>query len=148
MRRRGKCGENSSPGDPLVGLDTTFLSDVLRQQEAALDLLRGLVGSQERHVTTALNAAELLNGAAASRQGERKFEKIQELLDGIVVLPFNRESSVIFGEITRKLAREGSAAPLLDLMIAAALLAHGETRIVTRNVRDFERVPGLIVLSY
>jgi len=148
MRRRVGCDANSSQGDALVRPDTTFLSDVLRQDETAMALLGDLAGSQERHVTTALNAAELFNGAAASRHGEKMFAQIHELLEGIVVLPFHRESSMIFGELTRKLTREGSALPFLDLMIAASLLAHGETRIVTRNVRDFEKVPGMIVLRY
>jgi len=148
MRRLAVCGANSSPGDPLVGLDTTFLSDVLRQDETAVALLGELADSKERHVTTALNAAELFNGAASSRHGERMFKQIQELLEGIVVLPFDRDASTIFGELTRKLTRHGSALPFLDLMIVASLLAHGETRVVTRNVRDFEKVPGMVVLSY
>jgi len=111
-------------------------------------LLNELAASQERHVTTALNAAELYNGAAASRHGARMFAQIHELLEGVVVLPFHRESSVIFGELTRKPTRNGSPHPFLDLMIAASLLAHDKTRIVTRNVRDFESVPGMVVLSY
>jgi hypothetical protein len=34
-----------------------------------------------------------------------------------------------------------------DLWIAAAALRHGEA-LVTRNARDFHRVPGLQVLTY
>jgi predicted nucleic acid-binding protein len=45
------------------------------------------------------------------------------------------------------LQRSGSKIPTLDLLIATAALLD-DAPLVTRNVKDFSRVPGLRVLSY
>jgi predicted nucleic acid-binding protein len=132
----------------VAGLDTTFLSDILRQDEAAVRTLARLAKSDQRHVTTSLNAAELYQGAASSRKGTKMRLEIAELLDGLVVLPMDREAAKLFGTLAADLASRGTPSPFMDLMIAATLLAHGETTIITRNVKDFDRIPGIMAQGY
>ena len=67
---------------PVVGLDTTFLADVLRHDADAIRQLKAFSGATERHVTTALNAAELYQGAASPRRGAKAIEEIDDLLAG------------------------------------------------------------------
>jgi tRNA(fMet)-specific endonuclease VapC len=45
------------------------------------------------------------------------------------------------------LKKRGELLGANNLWIAAAALRHGEA-LVTRNARDFQRVPGLKVLTY
>ena len=52
------------------------------------------------------------------------------------------EATVQFGDIRAHLARLGTPIGPYDLQIAAIACAHDLT-LVTRNVREFERVPGL-----
>jgi tRNA(fMet)-specific endonuclease VapC len=54
------------------------------------------------------------------------------------VLPFDERAAVVFDELKRKRIRIGTQ----DLKIAAIALANDAT-IITRNVRDFSRVPDL-----
>lgn len=56
------------------------------------------------------------------------------------VLSFNEEAQTRFGEL-RKQCRDLQT---LDLRIASIVLAHDAT-LLSRNLRDFRKVPGLIV---
>ncbi len=46
-----------------------------------------------------------------------------------------------------ELRRRGQVIATMDLLIATAALGH-EAPLVTRNARDFDRVPGLLVIGY
>jgi predicted nucleic acid-binding protein len=74
--------------------------------------------------------------------------RISDLIDQVVVLAVDREAAEIFGELDHQLARAGRPVPFTDLLIASVLLRHGEARVVTRNARDFERIPGIEVVNY
>ena len=57
------------------------------------------------------------------------------------------EASWQYSEIFRALQLQGSLIDTNDLWIAAAALVHG-MGVVTNNVDEFRRMPGLAVLSY
>lgn len=54
----------------------------------------------------------------------------------------------IYGRLSATLQRQGRPVGERDLFIAATALSYGESRIVTRNVKDFERIPGIEVVTY
>jgi tRNA(fMet)-specific endonuclease VapC len=53
----------------------------------------------------------------------------------------------IYGEIYRALAASGNLIGSNDLWIAATGLAH-QLGVVTNNVKEFRRVPGLVVETF
>ncbi len=55
------------------------------------------------------------------------------------VLPFDTAAAVVFGGLQAQRIRVGT----MDLRIAAIALSRGLV-VLTRNVRDFGRVPGLL----
>lgn len=57
-------------------------------------------------------------------------------------MPFDEAAAVIYGDIRAYLDKQGTPIGGNDLLIAATALA-GELILVTRNIREFERVPGL-----
>ena len=63
------------------------------------------------------------------------------------LLPVDAETASLYAQTARRLRREGRLIGSNDLWIAASALRHGGT-LVTRNVNEFLRVPGLQVLSY
>jgi len=74
---------------------------------------------------------------------------LTSLLQGIQILPFGAAEARVFGQISAALLDGGL--PLgprgtVDLQIAATALVRGWP-VVTLNRRDFERVPGLVVLG-
>ena len=60
--------------------------------------------------------------------------------NSVTVIPFDLVCEQKFQELREKRIRVGTQ----DLRIAVTALVHNVT-VVTRNRRDFERIPGLVV---
>jgi tRNA(fMet)-specific endonuclease VapC len=63
------------------------------------------------------------------------------------VLPWTKEISWQYGEIYRALASKGNLIGTNDMWIAATALVH-DMQLVTNNQDEFNRVPGLVIISY
>jgi len=86
--------------------------------------------------------AELLVGARLSSRGfELERTKLNPFLQ-LPVLPFDQNAAEHYAEIRAHLQGLGQLIGERDLMIAAITRAHGLT-LVTHNIREFSRVPGL-----
>lgn len=88
-------------------------------------------------------AAELQYGAAKSGNARQK-RRVDELLDVLPAEPFGHADALEFGRLRSHLARRGELIGPYDLLIAAQALRLDAT-IVTHNVNEFRRVPGLDV---
>ena len=74
------------------------------------------------------------------------YERLHACLDSLhrlAILPFDREAALIFQELDRRRLRVGT----MDLKIAAICIAHDAT-LLSRNLVDFEKVPGLRVENW
>jgi tRNA(fMet)-specific endonuclease VapC len=78
-------------------------------------------------------------------ESERQLERFLSL--GIEVLPFETEDAVHAGDIRAELESKGTPIGPYDYLIAAQARRHGAA-LVTLNTREFERVPGLIVVGW
>jgi tRNA(fMet)-specific endonuclease VapC len=97
-----------------------------------------------------ITVEEMLRGrlAVLARRVEgeariRAYAKLMETVSffsAVPVIPFDQACEARFQELVSLRLRVGSQ----DLRIAASALGHGLT-VVTRNRRDFERVPGLLI---
>lgn len=65
-----------------------------------------------------------------------------------IVFNLTRESAKLSSEIYWNLAKRGISIEKFDCIIAATLMSHGISRIITRNVKHFNRIPGLKALTY
>jgi len=83
---------------------------------------------------------ELYYGAFKSQRRERNLALIDALR--FEVLPLDTEDARHAGEIRAWLAAHGMPIGAYDILIAGQARARGLT-LVTRNLREFERVPGL-----
>lgn len=91
--------------------------------------------------------AELWFGACkSSRVAENKM-RIRELADCVPSLPFDDRAAEHCGEIRAFLASTGRPIGPYDLQIASIARAAGLC-LVTRNVSEFNRVPGLDVKNW
>lgn len=122
-------------------LDTDVIIDLLHKREPTTRFLRDIRDRGEALATTSINAAELWRGA---RSADAR-EKVGKLLTALHDVPFGPRSARRFGEIMEALDRAGSPISNTDGMIAACALESGG-RIVTRNAKEYRRVPGLEVL--
>jgi tRNA(fMet)-specific endonuclease VapC len=79
---------------------------------------------------------------AARRDSPPLTEKVEDLLASLPVLPFDTDADRHYADIRSALERAGETIGGNDLLIAAHSRALGAT-LVTHNLREFERVPGL-----
>jgi predicted nucleic acid-binding protein len=73
-------------------------------------------------------------------------EALDQLIDAIFVAPLTREASALAGERGAALAASGMRLATPDLLIAGTALLAGAP-LITRNVRHFGRVDGLLLLG-
>jgi tRNA(fMet)-specific endonuclease VapC len=66
----------------------------------------------------------------------------QQLLNDVVVLPYDEDCAKEFGRQRGTLLQRGVGTSRLDLMIASIALVHDLT-LVTHNTRDYKNIPGL-----
>lgn len=64
-----------------------------------------------------------------------------------MILEFDDAAARVFGRITAYLQTQGTPRGDMDVLIASVAVVHGE-RIVTRNTKHFEGLPGLLVETY
>ena len=89
---------------------------------------------------------ELRAGAELSRKPLQEHERLNQLLAGLlVVYPDDRFA----GMYARLLSTRKTTRPLadMDLLIGTAAMVD-DAPLITRNVRDFSRIPGLRVMGY
>ena len=86
---------------------------------------------------------ELYFGAAKSAFAERNARRIAEFASSTIhVLEFDAEDAAEAGEIRNHLKKAGTPIGAYDVLIAAQARRRGAL-LVTANVREFARVPGL-----
>jgi tRNA(fMet)-specific endonuclease VapC len=68
-------------------------------------------------------------------------------LEPLTVLPFGSAAASVYGEIRADLQSKGTPIGPLDMLIAGHAKAE-ELILVTNNVREFERVPGLEIENW
>lgn len=85
---------------------------------------------------------ELVYGAHKSQQTEANEARIKQLSHLIPVQALDASAASHYGRLRTGLEKRGSLIGAYDLLIAAHALALGLT-LVTNNVREFRRVPGL-----
>ncbi len=96
---------------------------------------------------SAITLSELEYGASKSASRDRNRAAIMQLLLVLNVLPFEDQAAIEYGKIRAYLERQGKPIGPLDMLIAGHAKAEGLT-LVTNNVKEFERVPGLKVENW
>lgn len=121
-------------------LDTNILSDLLRHPAGRAARRLAVVG--EAVVCTSIVVACELRFGAATKGSTQLSERVEALLESLEVLPLDKDSDRRYAEIRSHLDRLGKPIGPNDLLIAAHALAL-ELVLVTDNVEEFARVPGL-----
>ena len=89
-----------------------------------------------------ITLGELICGAEKSSQPTRNLADIEALAARVDVLPFDNQAAQHFGQVRAELAKAGKPIGPYDLMIAGHARSRGLI-LVTNNLREFKRVPGL-----
>ena len=92
-------------------------------------------------VMSSITYAELEYGVAASANPEQERINLASLVEDIQVVPFDADAGVAYGPIRQ--ATRDIRTDALDKLIAAHAVALNVT-IVTNNMKDFARYPGVL----
>lgn len=91
---------------------------------------------------SSVTLGELIYGAEKSSQPERNLSVIEGLAGRLEVMPFDEKAAAHFGQLRAELAKAGKSIGPYDLIIAGHARALGLV-LITNNLKEFERVPGL-----
>ncbi len=127
-------------------LDTNVCTDVIRNRSRLL-VERIRSRSVDDVAISVITLSELQHGVAKSSNPEKNRVAILEFLVPFVVLPFDDMAARVYGEIRATLEAQGNAIGPMDTLIAAHALSRHVT-LVTNNVDEFCRVPGLSVENW
>lgn len=86
--------------------------------------------------------AELMYGSRKSQRVESNLNNLASLLEPFESLPFDDNAAGHYGVIRTILEKAGTPIGANDLLVASIALSRDLT-LVTRNHREFARVPGL-----
>ena len=126
-------------------LDTNILSDLILNPQGAV--ARQISSAGESTVCTSIVVAAELRFGAEKSGSSKLADRIDLILSALDILPLETPADRHYGELRQHLASQGTPIGPNDLLIAAQALALGLT-VVTANVQEFSRVPGLGVENW
>lgn len=130
-------------------LDTCVLSELVKPAPEPKVVAWVNAQAEDSLFASAITLAELLKGIAKLQDSQRKtaltewVNKIQEEMADRI-LPFERTTADYWANICAKAEKSGKPLSAFDSLIAATAMEHGLV-IVTRNVRDYESAPVMLI---
>lgn len=129
----------------MYALDTNTVLDYFRGRGRVAATLLALPPSEI--ALPAIVAYEVWVGVLGSQNAKRRQAQYEQFLATVDILPFDATVGRRAAELRQALERRGEGIGPMDILIAATALVHNAT-LVTRNLREFGRVPGLQVLDW
>jgi tRNA(fMet)-specific endonuclease VapC len=121
-------------------LDTDICIYVMKNHPA--ELRRRFNRLAEQLCISSITLAELYYGAEKSARVPENIAAIDEFTARLDVLAFSPKASRHYGQIRTELERAGTPVGAHDMLIGAHARAEGLI-IVTNNLREFTRMPGV-----
>lgn len=128
-------------------LDTTFLIDVMRDDEAAVSRAADLERDRTPQRVPGIVVFELFIGVGHTDRTAAETDRIEAVVDARPVLDLDEATLRKAGRIKGRLLAEDDDVGTGDVLVGATGVVHDEP-VLTRNEADFERIPGVEVRSY
>ena len=126
-------------------LDTNFVIYVIKQRPLAV--LPTFNRHHGRMAISAITLAELMHGAEKSSDPARNLAVVEDFCSRLEVLPYDMAAAAHYGNIRAVLEQQGTPIGVNDLHIAGQARSRGLV-LVTNNLREFQRVPGLLLENW
>ena len=124
-------------------LDTNTLVYVLNRRPQHQTVVERYDAADPRLTCiSSITLAELRFGVEQSALREVTQAKLDRLAAALTVLPFEARAAHAYGVLRAQLQKAGKLIGPLDMLIAGHAISLG-AMLVTNNVREFSRVPGL-----
>ena len=126
-------------------LDTNIAIYVIKRRP--IEVLGVFNENAGRMAISAVTLTELFHGAEKSAKVAQNLAVVEECASLLEVLPYTAKASQHYGAIRSALEKVGRPIGVNDLHIAAHARSEGLT-LVTNNLGEFERVPGLLTENW
>lgn len=90
---------------------------------------------------------ELMAGAKLSSNPSRELKRVELFKEYVDIIYPNSSFPLIYANIESYLRKSGIPIPTMDLLIAASALSQSSP-LLTKNIKDFENIPNLILETY
>lgn len=127
--------------------DTTFLIDLMRDDESAVEKETKLEEDGIPVYLTTVSVFELYVGLNLSSKRVHESRKIGRVLGNLQILPLDFVSAKEAGEIYAYKKRSGATIDPEDAMIAGICRTTGES-VLTRNINHFSGIEGVELEPY
>ena len=121
-------------------VDSDYVADYLKGRTTATDLLNTLL--QDGIAISIITFAEVYEGIYYGHNRSHYTHIFQQFLQGVSVLGITRSIAKQYARMRGELGRKGQLIDQPDLFIAATAIYHKLT-LVTRNIKDYQRIPNL-----
>lgn len=126
-------------------LDTNIVIYVIKRRP--IEVMGIFNENAGRMAISAITLSELFHGAEKSGKVAQNLAVVEEFASLLEVLPYTAKASQHYGAIRSALEKVGRTIGVNDLHIAAHARSEGLT-LVTNNLGEFERVPGLMAENW
>jgi tRNA(fMet)-specific endonuclease VapC len=126
-------------------LDTNIVIYVVKRRP--LEVLAKFNENAGRMAISAITLSELYHGAEKNAKVSENLVAIEEFASLLDVLPYTAKASQHYGAIRSELEKSGQPIGVNDLHIAAHARSEGLV-VVTNNMSEFARVPGLMLENW
>lgn len=125
-------------------IDTDWIIHYLLGAKPVREKLRQL--RPEGLAVSVISLAEVYEGVFYSRDPEASRRGFAEFLENVSVIGVDEDVCEVFAKERGRLRKQGNLIGDFDLLIASTCLFH-EVTLLTNNVRHFERIDGLKLIS-
>ncbi len=127
-------------------LDSTFLHDLVREEQAAVSYLEELIDAGTPVAVSSLTVFEV--GVGLRETSQRYRDRFRAAVDEVEEHPLGAAEARRALAVQRTLYDRGEPVGAVDALIAGTALERAEATVLTRNVDEFERVDGIGVETY
>ena len=132
--------------DKLEFLDTTFLIDLRLQNPNLASIIKDLDNKGIHGVPSIVAHEFYFGGFNSDSPDEIKYRSA--ILKQFSIKEFDKEAAYLGAKIESRMKEKGITVGRADVMIAATILSNGGSAIYTRNVKDFQKIEGLEVITW
>lgn len=126
-------------------LDTNIVIYVIKRRP--IEVMGIFNDNAGRMAISAITLSELFYGADKSAKVAQNLAVVEEFASLLEVLPYTAKAAQHYGAIRSALEKVGRTIGVNDLHIGAHARSEGLT-LVTNNLGEFERVPGLMAENW
>ncbi len=128
-------------------LDTSFFLDLIDGDQGATAMAAALEDAGVPQRVPVQVVYELYVGVGYTERTEEEVRTLEAVLSGRPTVETTARIAKKAGRIDGRLRRQGERVAVNDIVVGATAAVHDEP-VVTRNVEDFERIPGVELAEY